>query len=456
MGEYKLKKGYDIKVTGAAEKIITTLEIPKKVAVMPNEFRGVKVKLNVKPGDAVKIGSVLFEDKTLSDIKFVSPVSGKVMEINRGERRALVEIVVENDLKDEKVIIGNWKKDDLIKMDANTVKKALLKSGMWPHIIQRPFSKIANPNDTPRDIFISGMDTAPLAADPNLIMEGMEDFFQIGLDMLAKLTTGKVHLSLDLKNRSYAKAFANATGVEKHYFSGPHPAGNVGVHIHHIDAIRRGEVIWTIKPFAAALIGKFFSEGFFQAERVVAVAGSSLKQGKYFRTIIGTPVTMLVPENEVVDSEIRVISGNILSGRKITPSSYVSYYDNLISFIPEGTRRRKLFGYFRPGFKTPSYSNTYLAKFLMMAKKDYVLDTKIHGGKRAFVATGDYENVLPMDILPVYLAKSILADDIEEMENLGILELDEEDVALCSYICLSKTNFGYLLRRGLNFIEKEG
>lgn len=456
MGEYKLKKGYDIKVTGAAEKIITTLEIPKKVAVMPNEFRGVKAKLNVKSGDAVKIGSVLFEDKTLSDIKFVSPVSGKVVEINRGERRALIEIVVENDLKDEKVIIGNWKKNDLKKIDANAIKKALLKGGMWPHIIQRPFSKIANPNDTPRDIFISGMDTAPLAADPNLIIEGMEDFFQTGLDMLAKLTTGKVHLSLDLKNRSCAEAFANATGVEKHYFSGPHPAGNVGVQIHHIDALRRGEVIWTIKPFAVALIGKFFSEGFFQAERVVAVAGSSLKQGKYYRTIIGTPITMLVPENEVVDSEIRVISGNILSGRKITPSSYVSFYDNLISFIPEGTRRRKLFGYFRPGFKTPSYSNTYLAKFLMMAKKDYILDTKIHGGKRAFVATGDYENVLPMDILPVYLAKSILADDIEEMENLGILELDEEDVALCSYICLSKTNFGYLLRRGLNFIEKEG
>ena len=456
MGEYKLKKGYDIKVAGAAEKVLTTLENPKKVAVMPNEFRGIKVKLNVKPGDAVKIGSVLFEDKTLSDIKFVSPVSGKVLEINRGERRALMEIVIENDLKDEKVTIGNWKKDDLKKLDAKAIKKALLNGGMWPHIIQRPFSRIANPEDTPRDIFISGMDTAPLAADPNFIMEGMEDYFQTGLDMLAKLTSGKVYLSLDLKNKSYAKAFTNATGVEKHYFSGPHPAGNVGVQIHHIDALRRGEVLWTLKPFAVALFGKFFIEGFFQPERVVAVAGSSLKKGKYYKTITGTPVTMLVPENEVVDGEVRLISGNILSGRKITPTSYVCYYDNLISFIPEGKRRRKLFGYFRPGFKTPSYSNTYLSKFLMMARKDYVLDTKIHGGKRAFVATGDYENVLPMDILPVYLAKSILADDIEEMEGLGILELDEEDIALCSYICLSKTNFGYLLRRGLNFIEKEG
>jgi Na+-transporting NADH:ubiquinone oxidoreductase subunit A len=327
---------------------------------------------------------------------------------------------------------------------------------MWPHIIQRPFSKIANPADTPRDIFISGMDTAPLAADPNLIMEGMEDHFQTGLDILAKLTEGSIHLSLDLKNKSYAKAFADATGVEKHYFSGPHPAGNVGVQVHHIKALNRGEIIWTVKPFAVALIGKFFTEGFYQAERIIAVAGSSLKQGKYFKTINGAPITMLVPETEVVDGEVRVISGNILSGRKVTPSGYVSYYDNLISFIPEGTRKRKLLGYFRPGFKTPSYSNTYLAKFLMMARKDYVLDTKINGGKRAFVASGDYESVLPMDIYPVYLAKSILADDIEEMEGLGILELDEEDIALCSYICLSKTNFGQLLRHGLNFIEKEG
>ena len=426
MGEFKLKKGYDIKVAGAAEKVVTTLEIPKKVAVTPNEFRGVKVKLSVKPGDAVKIGSVLFEDKTLSDIKFVSPVSGKILEINRGERRALMEIVVENDLKDEKETVGNWKKDDLKKMDADAVKKALLKGGMWPHIIQRPFSKIANPNDTPRDIFISGMDTAPLAADLNLVMEGMEEYFQTGLDMMAKLTAGKVHLSLDLKNKSYAKAFADATGVEKHYFSGPHPAGNVGVQIHHVKALKHGEIIWTLKPFAVALIGKFFTEGFYQAERVVTIAGSSLKKGKYFKTITGTPVINLIPENEVVDSEVRLICGNILSG------------------------------YFLPGFKTPSYSNTYLAKFLMLARKDYVLDTKIHGGKRAFVATGDYESVLPMDILPVYLAKSIIADDIEEMEGLGILELDEEDIALCSYICLSKTNFGYLLRRGLNFIEKEG
>ena len=456
MGEFKLKKGYDIKVAGAAEKMVTVLDAPKRVAVMPNEFRGVKVKVNVKPGDAVKVGTVLLEDKTVPEIKIVSPVSGKVLEINRGERRALMEIVLENDLKGDKASIGNWSKDDLAKMNADAVKKALLAGGMWPLIIQRPFSKIANPADTPRDIFISGMDTAPLAADPNLIMEGMEDYFQTGINMLSKLTAGKIHLSLDLKNKSYAKAFTNATGVEKHYFSGPHPAGNVGVQIHHINALRRGEILWTLKPFAVALIGKFFSEGFYQAERIVAVAGSSLKQGKYYKTVNGTPITMLVPETDVVDGEVRVISGNILSGRKITPSSYVSYYDNLISFIPEGTRKRKLIGYFRPGFKTPSYSNTYLAKFLMMARKEYVLDTQIHGGKRSFVATGDYESVLPMDILPVYLAKSIIADDIEEMEGLGILELDEEDVALCSYICLSKTNFGYLLRRGLNFIEKEG
>ena len=456
MAEFKLKKGYDIKVAGAAEKIVTTLGTPKTVAVTPNEFRGIKVKLNAKPGDHVKIGSVLFEDKAVPDIKFVSPVSGKVAEINRGARRALMEIVIENDLKDEKEIVGKWSKNDLDKMDSRAIKEALLKGGMWPHIIQRPFSKIANPADTPRDIFISGMDTAPLAADPNFIMEGMEENFQTGINILLKLTAGQIHLSLDLKNKSYAEAFRDVKGVEKHYFSGPHPAGNVGVQIHHINALNRGEILWTVKPYAVALIGKFFTDGFFQAERIVAAAGSSLLNPKYFKTIMGTPVRSLIPDAEVKDDEVRYISGNILSGRKITSDGYVGYYDNLISVIPEGERNRKLLGYFRPGFKTPSFSNTYLSKFLMTARNNYVLDTRINGGKRAFVATGDYESVLPMDIFPVYLAKSIMSDDIEEMEGLGILELDEEDIALCSYICLSKTDFGYLLRRGLNFIEKEG
>ena len=215
MGEYKLKKGYDIKVAGAAEKTVTDLDVPKKVAVTPNEFRGIKVKLNVKPGNAVKIGTSLFEDKILPDLQFVSPVSGKVLEINRGERRALMEIVIENDLKNEKDTVGNWNKDDVKKMDADAVKKYLLQGGMWPHIIQRPFSKIANPGDTPRDIFISGMDTAPLAADPNVIMDGMEDHFQIGLDILAKLTSGSIHLSLDLmpKHLLMQRGSKNITSV---------------------------------------------------------------------------------------------------------------------------------------------------------------------------------------------------------------------------------------------------
>ncbi|MEJ2055117.1 MAG: Na(+)-translocating NADH-quinone reductase subunit A [Calditrichaceae bacterium] len=456
MGKFKLRRGYDIKLAGAADKTVTKLDDPNRVAVLPNEFRGLKARLNVKVGDSVKIGTPLFEDKSMPDIKVVSPVSGKVLEINRGERRALVEVVIENNHKNEKEIIDDFKKGESKKLDADKIKHSLLKGGMWPHIIQRPFSRIANPEHAPRDIFISGMDTAQLAADPNFIMEGMEEYFQTGLDMLSKLTSGKVHLSLSLKKDNNAEALKNAAGVEKHYFSGPHPAGNIGIQIHHINHIKRGEIVWTIKPYAVALIGKFFTEGCFQSERIVAVAGSSLKTRKYFKTIAGTPVSALIPESEVIDDEVRYISGNILSGRKITAAGYVSYYDNLISVIPEGSRKRKLLGYFRPGFKTPSYSNTYLSKFLGMARKDYVLDTQIHGGKRAFVATGDYERVLPMDIYPVYLAKSILADDIEEMEGLGILELDEEDVALCSYICLSKTNFGQLLRTGLNFIEKEG
>jgi Na+-transporting NADH:ubiquinone oxidoreductase subunit A len=455
MAEFKLKRGYNLKIAGKADKTLSELELPKKVAVQPNEFRGVKPKLSVAVGDKVNIGTALFEDKLIPELKFVSPVSGEVKEINRGARRALLEIVVENDHKDTKETVGSWSAEDLKNLKRDQIIEALLKGGMWPHLIQRPFSRIAIPGSTPRDIFISAMDTSPLAADPNFIIEGLEKEFQAGIDILKKLTDGTVYLSLQNKNEN-SPVYENASGVEINKFSGPHPAGNVGVQIHHIKAIKRGDIVWYIKPYAVALIGKFFGQGFFQRDRVVATAGSSLTKRQYFKTIVGTPVAALIPENIVADDEVRYISGNVLSGRKISSAGYVSYYDNLITAIPEGKKQRSFLEYLVPGFKTPSFSKTFLSNFIAPTKTDYVLDTRMKGGHRAFVATGDYERVLPMDIYPVYLMKSILADDIEEMEGLGILELDEEDIALCTYICLSKTDFGGILRSGLNLIEKEG
>jgi Na+-transporting NADH:ubiquinone oxidoreductase subunit A len=451
MADFKLKKGYDLNIAGVAEKKITTLDPPEKVAVLPLEFWGIKPKLQAAVGDKVKIGSVLFQDKQNEDLKFVSPVSGKVSAINRGERRAITEIVIENDKKDTTEKIGEWSASEIEKLNRDEIIAYLLKGGMWPLFRQRPFNYVADPNITPRDIFISALDTAPLANDPNFIIEGEAENFQNGLDIIQKLTDGKVYLSTGFEP---AKAYANAKNVEINRFKGPHPAGNVGVQIHCLKRIKIGDKVWHIQPYHVALIGKFFKEGVYQRERIVAAAGSSLKNGQYYKTIVGTPINQLIDEAEIKDKNWRVITGNVLTGKKTALESYTRFYANLLSVIPEGKKDRKLLGYFRPGLDLPSFSKTFFSS--LFPGKTFEMDTRMFGGKRAFVQSGDYEKVMPMDVYPVYLAKSILTEDIEEMEKLGIYEVEEEDIALCSYICLSKTDFGGLVRKGLKLIEKEG
>ncbi len=452
MAEYKLKKGYDIPLAGAAEKTLKIVAAPERAALLPQEFRGIKPRLVVKEGDLVKIGTPLFTDKVNPDIRFVSPVSGKVEAVNRGERRMVMEIIVENDKKDETEKFGEWTEQAVGKMQRDELIAHLLAGGLWPFIIQRPFGIIADPQDTPRDIFISAFDTAPLAAKTGFLLKEKMDDFQRGIDVLKKLTGGSVYLSLPKSDSLFSKI----QGVEKNVFSGPHPAGNVGVQMHHIKPLNRGEIVWQIKPEAAALIGTFFRTGTFPTERIIAAAGSSLKERKYFKARAGAPISSLIPKENIIDENIRLISGNVLTGRTTRCGSFVGFYDTLITVIPEGETKRKLIGYFRPGFNVESFSKTFLSAFIP-TKKEYILDTRQKGGRRAFVMSAtDYQKVMPMDIMPVQLAKSILAEDIEEMEGLGILELDEEDIALCSYICLSKTDFGKILRDGLNMIQKEG
>lgn len=452
MAEIRLKKGYNIPLAGTAKKELEIAATPAKVALLPYEFRGIKPKLSVKEGDTVQVGSPLFMDKQNPDIRFVSPVSGRVCAINRGERRKLAEIVVENDQKSDALKIGDWPKGALAKMSVSEIKQALLTGGLWPYIQQRPFSVIANPEESPRDIFISGFDTAPLAAKIGFLLKDRLADFQLGIDMLSKLTEGKVFLSIP-KADSF---FKEVKGAEINVFSGPHPAGNVGVQMHHIKSLNRGEMVWQIDAVAVALIGRFFCTGEFPTERIVALAGSSLREPKYIKTTAAAPLADLIPESNLAEGEVRFISGNVLTGRKTHSNSYLGFYDTLITALPEGEEHRKILGYFRPGFKTESFSKTFFSA-LMPGKKEYALNTLLKGGPRAFVmSASDYEKVIPMDILPTQLVKSILTEDIEEMEGLGILELDEEDVALCSYICLSKTDFGKILRDGLDLIQKEG
>jgi Na+-transporting NADH:ubiquinone oxidoreductase subunit A len=455
MIKHNLRKGYDIKLAGKTEKIVVDSEKPKLFASQPPDFIGLKPRLLVEEGSQVKIGTSLYYDKLRPEVKFTSPTSGKVVQINRGERRAILEVVIESDDQNTAIDFGKHSADALSKLSEDDIKGQLLESGLWPVIRQRPFSKIANPGVKPRDIFICAMDTSPLAADPEFLLENEEENFQAGINVLKTLTAGKIYLTVDGSIESHVPAIEKAQNVEVHSFKGKHPAGNVSVHIHHISPIAIGDIVWYVYAADVVLIGRLFLSGEYPTERTVAVAGSSAKAEirKYYKTRVGTKVQSLANEGNMVDDQVRYISGNVMSGRRISENGYLGFCDRTLTVIPDN-RKRVLFGWLTPGFKDESFSRLFLSK--IMPSKEYVKDTRIHGGKRAFIQTGEYEKVLPMDILPMHLVKSIMAEEIEDMLALGLLEVDEEDFALCSYICPSKIHFGTYIRQGLDVLEKEG
>ena len=315
MTEFKLKKGYDIRITGKAEKAVVDAPRAKRYGIKPTDFRGVVPKLEVQVGDTVKAGSVLFHEKKNPAIKFTSPVSGKVVEVNRGERRRILEVVVEADAEDSYNEFKVFGAEDLKTLSADDASSILLESGLWTSIVERPYGRIARPSEKPRDIFISAMDTAPLAADPNVIVDGHDELFQVGVDVLAKFTEGDVHVSVDGSRSDNAAAFTNVKNAKLHTFSGPHPAGNVGVQIHHIRPINRGDVVWTLRPADVLAIGRLFSEGKVKLETVVAVAGENVTSRKYFKTIRGAEMSSLIADG--IKENSRIISGNVLTGNKV-------------------------------------------------------------------------------------------------------------------------------------------
>jgi Na+-transporting NADH:ubiquinone oxidoreductase subunit A len=443
----KIRKGLDIKLKGKADKIFKKAPRSKQYAVKPVDWHALTPKIVAKPCVEVKVGSTLFFDKYRPEIKYVSPVSGIVQSIVRGERRRIIEIVVEDDGKDT---AETFKKGDPKKMSREEVVENLLESGLWPTLHQRPYDVVAYPQDTPKAIFISGFDTAPLAPDYDYIMQDMEDDFQVGIDALGQLTDGKIHIGLDSRYPS-AKAFTGAKGVELHYFKGPHPAGNVGIQIHKIDPINKGEKVWTIKPQDVVAIGRLFKTGKYDPSVIVALNGSEVEKPLYYKLIRGAQITPLI-EGNLKSENVRIISGNVLTGKKISSEGFIGFSDSVVTVIPEGDYY-ELFGWITPGLKKFSVSRSFLS--WLMPGKEYRLDTNYHGGERAFVMTGEYEKVLPMDIFPVQLLKSILVEDIDRMEQLGIYEVIEEDVALCEFVCTSKTPVQSILRKGLNTLRKE-
>jgi len=448
----KIRKGLNIRMKGKADKVLIPEDRPGRFAVKPIDFPGVFPKMCVKPGDEVKAGTTLFFDKNNEKVKYTAPVSGEVLEIVRGERRRILEVLIET-RGDDYISFG---KADPEKLDVTAIKNKLLESGLWPAVRQRPYHVVANPDDTPKSIFISGFDSAPLAADLDFIIDHMpEEHYLTGIKILRKLTEGNVYLSLSTENTS--NVLKNTPGVQIKYFSGPHPSGNVGIQIHHIDPVNKGDVVWYVNLQDIVSIGRLFNEGKYAPDKIVALVGSEVEKARYYRTRTGASISTMVKGNILTirgksSNSVRYISGDVLTGQMIQPDGYLGYYDSTVTVIPEGNYY-EFFGWITPGLKKFSLSRTFLT-WLMPGKK-YRLDTNLHGGERAFVITGEYEKVLPMDIYPMQLLKSILVEDIDKMEQLGIYEVAEEDFALCEFICPSKIEIQSIIRKGLDLMARE-
>ena len=445
----KIRRGLNIPMFGEAEKIFTRADQAEFYAVKPTDFHGLTPKLSVKEGDMVKAGDSLFFDKYHPEIQFTSPVSGEIYLIKRGERRKLLEVVVKPDAEQVYTDFGLANPNSLTREE---VVEKMLKSGLWPIIKQRPYAVVAKPTDTPKAIFISGFDTSPLAPDIDFAVKDESDAFQAGIDALKKLTAGTIHLNLNAEYLS-SSVFSNAKGVQINQFSGPHPAGNVGIQIHHIDPIFKGDIVWTVNPLDVIILGRLFIKGIYDATKVIALAGSEVKKPRYFIVKTGASIVDLVKDNLKQSTEkLRFISGNVLTGSRIPENGFLGFYDNMVTVIPEGNHY-EFVGWAAPGFGKFSASRTFFS--WLIPRRKYKLHTNFNGGERAYVITGQYEKVLPMDIFPVHLIKSILAKDIDKMESFGIYEVAEEDMALCEYVCTSKTEVQAIIREGIELMIKE-
>jgi Na+-transporting NADH:ubiquinone oxidoreductase subunit A len=442
----KIKKGLDIRIKGKADNVFGQAQLPDLFAIKPTDFHGVVPKMVIKEGEKVKAGSVLFYDKYQPDVKFVSPVSGELAAVIRGESRKILEVVVKSDGKNESLDFGV---QDIAGLERDAVVSRLLEAGAWPYLRQRPYDVIARTGDTPKAIFISGFDSAPLAPDYDFVMNGKEKEFQAGIDVLRKLSD-QIHIGIN--DEAASKLYTNTKGVEVHRFKGPHPAGNVGIQIGHVMPINKGDLIWTIQPQEVASIGKLFTTGKPDFERTLVITGSEVKKQAYFHTILGACVSTFIKDNLNPNENIRLISGNILTGSQISDDGYLGFYHSQLTAIPEGDEY-EFMGWAAPGFDKYSVSRSFFS--WMFPKKKYRLNANMHGGKRAIVVSGQYESVLPMDIMAEQLFKAILVEDIDKMEQLGIYELAEEDVALCEFVCTSKMNLQKILRDGMELMIKE-
>lgn len=445
-----LKKGLNIPIKGDAELRVSKTVSPDIVAIKPTDFKGLLPRLLVKEGDCVLAGSPVISDKKNPSILISSPASGTVKEIVRGEKRKLLAVLIECDIKQEYFDFGAQNPGA---MDAGQIKEVILRSGLWPFFVQRPYGIIANPEVKPEAIFISAFNTAPLAPKAEFALEGELQFIQKGIDAVAKLTDGAVHLSINAKNAE-STPFRKLEGVTLHTFEGRHPAGNVGVQISHIRPIGKNMTVWTISLTGLAAIGKLLATGKLNLRRRIAVTGPMAIEPAYVETIPGTAIREFAGFYGTLADEIRFIGGNVLSGRSLGENDWLGFYDDQLTLIREGNEH-ELFGWLRPlRYKQFSTDHCYFSWLTPWRKYD--MDTNLHGGPRAFLMNESYySKVLPMDIYPVYLTKACLAGDIDKMEKFGIYEVLPEDLALCEYVDPSKNNIQSIIADGIDLMLKE-
>jgi Na+-transporting NADH:ubiquinone oxidoreductase subunit A len=445
--DIKIKKGLNIKLKGVAQQNLTSVHRSKIFTINPSHFHGILPKMILKVGAKVQVGDAVFYAKQNEQIKFTSPVSGEIKEIVRGAKRKILSVLIEADKSDTFKDFGVKMPNDLT---VAQVKELLLESGCWAFIKQRPYDIIANPEDSPKSIFISAFATAPLAALPSFTLSGKEKEFQVGIDALSKLTEGEVHLSIDANASSFLNDVKN---VNIHEVTGKHPAGNVGIQISKIDPINSGDRVWIVNPQDVAAIGSLFLTGNYKAKRVVALAGSQVENPQYYEVLQGSMIGDIVRRNLKSGSKSRIISGNCLTGSTVSSNDPIGFYDDTITVLPEGDHY-SFFGWVPfIGNNKFSMSRTFFS--WLTPNKVYDLDTNLNGEERAFVVTGEMEKVMPIDIYPMHLLKAAMLCDIEKMENLGIYEVAPEDFALVDFVSTSKIEAQTIIRKGLDLMIKE-
>ncbi|WAK00591.1 Na(+)-translocating NADH-quinone reductase subunit A [Methylobacter sp. YRD-M1] len=444
-----IKKGLDLPIKGGPEQIIKNTSPPKTVAIFGFDYIGVKPQMAVKESDFVIKGQLLFTDKRMPAVRYTSPGTGYVKSINRGEKRALQSIVIELAESEEETCFESYGEDRLSSLNRDQIIGQLLSSGLWTALRARPFNKTANPETVPHSIFITAMDTNPLAPAIEPLLAGHERDFVNGARILARLTEGRIFLCKHSKTLMPDMDIGNLVVAE---FSGPHPAGNAGTHIHFLDPVHLGKTVWHIGLQDVIAVGKLFTTGRLYVDRIVSLAGPSVSRPSLIRTRIGACLDDHC-QGELIGDDNRIISGSVLSGHRAEgDKAFLGRYHQQISVLPED-RRREFLGWLNPGFNLYSIKNVVLSKFIPGSTYDFT--TSMHGEKRAIIPNGNYERVMPLDIMPLFLLRALAIADIEEAENLGCLELAEEDLALCTFVCPSKEDFAPLLRHNLELIEEE-